>query len=154
MKQAVDHIEGGNFRGTPGIGKARQQVRQGKDCAGVFCKLLKLAAGMNQPTRHCRRACLPPDGLIALQTTAFVFAAAPAGTGQIPGRARRDLCANTIAGRFHIPIAQRQLHAQAGAAPKPVTASLPSSSWPLWSLPDASGSAIAHWQQRLPPPRP
>jgi hypothetical protein len=91
MKQTVDHIEGGNLRGTPGIGQAAQQIRQAKHRARVLEELLELATRIQQPRRDCSHAPLPPDNLIPLQATSLVLAAASAGTGQIPGRPRWHL---------------------------------------------------------------
>src|SRR5881409_763564 len=76
MKEAIDHIKGGDFRGSPLVGDTFQQVRQRENIADVFFKLVELAAGVEQPRRNRAAAQLPSKGLVPLSTAPLILAAA------------------------------------------------------------------------------
>src|SRR2546427_6138038 len=76
MKEAIDHVKGGDFRGSPLVGDTFQQIRQGENIAHVFFKLVELAAGVEHPRRNRAAAQLPSNSLVPLSTAPLVLAAA------------------------------------------------------------------------------
>src|SRR5207244_10374457 len=75
MKEAVDHVEGGNLRRSPAVAKTLEQVGQGEDIADILLELVQLPIRLQYPCRHRCAAHLPAKGLVALLATSLVFVA-------------------------------------------------------------------------------
>src|ERR1700739_3486861 len=124
MKQAVDHVSGGDFRRPPPVALTRQQPRQVEDLIDIFFELVQFAVGIQQPGGEHDRAQLAPPSLLPLVTAAFVLAAATATATSIARpRWRLGLGVASARPQAHVSSSRRRI-AGASSLLRPLRAGL------------------------------